>query len=134
MGDLDAIVRANYACNRAGIDTISMGSTIACAMELTELGVLEGGPRFGDGEALLRLVAETAERHDKKPGHWRGSSRFARRYGHPELSMSVKSLEMPAYDPRAMSGQGLAFATSNRGACHLRAQTCWARKSWACPR
>ena len=121
IGDLETIVQANYLCNRAGMDTITMGSTIACAMELTEEGILHDGPRFGDGAALLRLVAETAERRDLGDELAEGSARFARRYGRPELSMSVKALELPAYDPRGMTGQGLAFATSNRGGCHLRA-------------
>jgi len=108
VGDLGAIVEANQACNRLGLDTITMGATIACAMELAELGTLPGGPRFGDAAALLPLIEATA-------------ARLAARYGRSELSMSVKRLELPAFDPRGMTGQGLAFATSNRGACHLRA-------------
>jgi aldehyde:ferredoxin oxidoreductase len=121
VGDLKAIVEAGYACNRGGIDTITMGSTIACAMELTEEGLLSGGPRFGDAAAVVALCEATArgEGLGEELGH--GSARLAARHGRPELSMSVKSLELPAYDPRGMTGQGLAFATSNRGACHLRA-------------
>jgi aldehyde:ferredoxin oxidoreductase len=121
VGDLGAILEANDACNRAGVDTISMGSTIACAMELTDLGLLPGGPRFGDAAAVLDLVQATASRCDLGDDLAEGSARFAARCRMPELSMSVKSLEMPAYDPRGMTAQGLAFATSNRGACHLRA-------------
>jgi aldehyde:ferredoxin oxidoreductase len=119
VGDLGAIVEANQACNRLGLDTITMGATIACAMELAELGTLPaaalrrrrraGAADRGHGGA--QLGEELAE----------GSARFAARHGRPELSMSVKSLELPAYDPRGMTGQGLAFATSNRGGCHLRA-------------
>jgi aldehyde:ferredoxin oxidoreductase len=121
IGDLTAIVTATFACNRVGIDTITMGSTIACAMELAEDGLLPGGPRFGDAEALLELIGATAERRGLGDELAEGSRRFAARYGRPELAMHVKSLELPAYDPRGMTGQGLAFATSNRGACHVRA-------------
>ena len=121
IGDLAVIVAANQACNRAGLDTITMGATIACAMELAELGLLPGGPRFGEAAALLELIAATAARRGLGAELARGSARLAARYGRPELSMSVKSLELPAFDPRGMTGQGLAFATSNRGACHLRA-------------
>ena len=90
-------------------------------MELGELGALDGGPRFGDGAALAPLVADIAARHGLGAELADGSRRFAARYGHADLSMSVKSLELPAYDPRGMKAQGLAFATSNRGGCHLRA-------------
>jgi aldehyde:ferredoxin oxidoreductase len=121
VGDLTAIVQANYACNRAGMDTITMGSTIACAMELTDLGLLSGGPRFGDARAIIALAEATAAGEGLGAELGLGSARFAALHGHPELSMSVKQLEMPAYDPRGMKAQGLAYATSNRGGCHLRA-------------
>jgi len=121
VADLTAVVQANYACNRAGMDTITMGSTIACAMELTEEGLLPGGPRFGDAAAVVRLAEATAAGEGLGAELAEGSARFAARHGRPELSMSVKSLELPAYDPRGMKAQGLAFATSNRGGCHLRA-------------
>jgi aldehyde:ferredoxin oxidoreductase len=121
VNDLTAIVQANYACNRAGMDTITMGSTIACAMELTEDGLLDGGPRFGDARAVIALAEATATGEGLGAELGMGSARFAAAHGRPELSMSVKSLELPAYDPRGMKAQGLAFATSNRGGCHLRA-------------
>ncbi len=121
VNDLTAIVQANYACNRAGMDTITMGSTIACAMELTEDGLLDGGPRFGDARAVIALAEATATGEGLGAELGLGSARFAAEHGRPELSMSVKSLELPAYDPRGMKAQGLAFATSNRGGCHLRA-------------
>ncbi|MFA4965780.1 MAG: aldehyde ferredoxin oxidoreductase family protein, partial [Thermoleophilia bacterium] len=121
VGDLTAIVQANYACNRAGMDTITMGSTIACAMELTEEGLLPGGPRFGDAAAVVALAEATAAGQGLGEELAEGSARFAARHGRPELSMSVKGMEMPAYDPRGMKAQGLAYATSNRGGCHLRA-------------
>ena len=121
VSDLTAIVRANYACNRAGMDTITMGVTIACAMELTDLGLLPDGPRFGDARAIIALAEATAAGEGLGAELGLGSARFAALHGRPELSMSVKQLEMPAYDPRGMKAQGLAYATSNRGGCHLRA-------------
>jgi len=121
VADLTAIVQANYACNRAGMDTITMGVTIACAMDLAEEGRLPGGPRFGDARAIIALAEATATGEGLGAELGLGSARFAALHGRPELSMSVKALEMPAYDPRGMKAQGLAYATSNRGGCHLRA-------------
>jgi aldehyde:ferredoxin oxidoreductase len=121
VADLAAVLDANAVCNKAGVDVITMGATIACAMELTEVGALRGGPRFGDPAALSDLVRATSRRSGLGDELAEGSARFAARHGMPELSMSVKGLEMPAFDPRGMTGQGLAYATSNRGACHVRA-------------
>ena len=121
VADLTAIVQAGYACNRAGMDTITMGATIACAMELTEEGLLAGGPRFGDARAVVEMTQATAAGEGLGEELGQGSARLAARYGRHELSMSVKGLELPAYDPRGMKGQGLAYATSSRGGCHLRA-------------
>lgn len=119
VADLTAIIQANYACNRAGMDAITMGSTIACAMELTELGLLPDGPRFGDARAIIELAEATAVGEGLGAELGLGSARFAALRGRPELSMSVKALELPAYDPRGMKAQGLAYATSSRGGCHL---------------
>lgn len=118
--DLETIQEANRRCAEFGLDTISLGATIACAMELGEAGALGRALRFGDGVRLLELVLEAGEGRGFGAELADGSARFAARYGHPELAMHVKGLELPAYDPRGMHGQGLAYATSNRGACHLR--------------
>ncbi len=121
IADLETIVRANYLCNELGLDTISVGATIACAMELSEQGLLSGGPVFGDATQLLPLVRATAYREGLGDELAEGSARLAARHGAPQLAMQVKGMEIPAYDPRAMQSQGLAYATSNRGGCHLRA-------------
>jgi len=118
--DLEAIIEANALCNDLGIDTISAGSTIACAMELTEKGYIDSDLRFGRADLFNRTLEDMAYRRDLGNDLADGSLRMATKYGHPELSMSVKGLEMPAYDPRGMQGQGLLYATSNRGACHMR--------------
>ena len=118
IDDLDAITEANYLCNDLGLDTISMGNTIGCAMELAEKGWLEIDLGFGQADKLLGLIRDTAYRRGIGVEMAEGSYRMAEKHDAPQLSMSVKKLEMPAYDPRGMQGQGLVFATGNRGACH----------------
>ncbi len=120
IDDLAAIIEANSLCNDLGLDTISAGSTIACAMELTEKGYLDSDLRFGRADLLAPTLEDMAYRRGLGAELADGSLRLATKYGHPELSMSVKGLEMPAYDPRGMQGQGLLYATSNRGGCHMR--------------
>jgi aldehyde:ferredoxin oxidoreductase len=118
IDDLDTITEANFLANDLGLDTISMGNTLGCAMELAERGLLETDLSFGQAGALLDLIQDTAHRKGLGDELAEGSYRLAEKYGAPELSMSVKKLEMPAYDPRGMQGQGLVYATGNRGACH----------------
>ncbi len=121
VNDLEAATHANYACNRLGLDTISTGGTIGCAMELSELGLLPEKVRWGDAARVVSLVEEIACRRGLGAELAQGSRRLAERYGRPELAMQVKGLELPAYDPRGAQGQALAYATSNRGGCHMRA-------------
>jgi len=123
--ELDAICKANFICNDLGMDPITMGSTIACAMELYNMGVLTekevGGKLFfGDAEQMVELTRKTGYKEGFGSLLAEGSYRMAAKYGHPELSMTVKKQEMPAYDGRAMQGIGLEYATSNRGGCHVR--------------
>lgn len=118
VGDLDAVTEANYLCNDLGLDTISMGNTIGCAMELAEKGHIDNDLRFGDASKFQELISDTAYRRGLGDELAEGSYRLAEKHGAPELSMTVKKLELPAYDPRGMQGQGLVYATSNRGACH----------------
>ena len=118
--DLEAITDANYLCNRLGLDTISTGVTIGCSMEMTQRGILDGGVRFGDAKSLLTTIEDIAYRRHQGDAMAEGSRRFAEKYGNPEYAMQVKGMELPAYEPRAMGVQGLAFVTSNRGGCHLR--------------
>jgi aldehyde:ferredoxin oxidoreductase len=120
IDDLAAIIEANARCNDLGLDTISTGSTIGCAMELAELGHVDSELRFGRADLLAPTIEDIAYRRGLGEELAEGSRRFAAGHGAPELSMSVKGLEMPAYDPRGMQGQGLLYATSNRGACHMR--------------
>jgi aldehyde:ferredoxin oxidoreductase len=128
VGDLEALQYANLLCNEHGMDPISFGATVGAAMELYDLGILSKeqiglDASFGSAEALCKLVEMTAhgEGFGKELGM--GSGRLCAKYGRPELSMSVKNQEFPAYDSRGIQGMGLAYATSNRGACHLRGYT-----------
>lgn len=123
--NLAAICKANFICNELGIDPITMGSTIACAMELYDKGILtreELGQDlpFGDEDAIVDFTRMTGLREGFGDKMALGSYRMAEMYGHPELSMSVKKQEMPAYDGRGVQGMGLEYATSNRGGCHVR--------------
>lgn len=119
VSDMPSIIRANNLCNELGLDTISTGVTIACAMELSGRGYLPYTIRWGDGAAVVNLVRMIAYRAGIGDELAEGSFRFSARYGHPEISMSAKKLELPAYDPRGLQGQGLEYATSVRGACHV---------------
>jgi aldehyde:ferredoxin oxidoreductase len=128
IDDLDAILKSNTLCNDLGMDPISLGATIAAAMELYEKGVLTddqtGMPLpFGSGEALVALTEAAALRRGFGNELAEGSKRMCEKFGEPDAFMGVKGQEFPAYDPRAIQGMGLGYATSNRGACHLRAYT-----------
>jgi aldehyde:ferredoxin oxidoreductase len=118
--DLEAIADANYLCNRLGLDTISTGVTIGCAMELEKRGIADEGVRFGDAKSMLKAVGDIAYRRNHGDALAEGSRRMAEKHGAKEFAMQAKSMEFPAYEPRAMGVQGLSFATSNRGGCHLR--------------
>jgi len=125
--DYDAIHEANDLCNKLGLDTISVGATIAAGMELVQRGYikpeeLEGTPlEFGNAQGMVEWVRKIGYGEGLGAKMAMGSYRFADSYGAPELSMSVKKQELPAYDPRGVQGQALAYATSNRGGCHVRA-------------
>ncbi|MBC8385941.1 MAG: aldehyde ferredoxin oxidoreductase family protein [Candidatus Cloacimonetes bacterium] len=121
VNDLQKATEANYACNELGLDTISTGSTIGCAMELSEKGVFPEVLNWGDSDKLVQLVHDIAYQKGIGKDLGLGSKRLSEKYGKPELSMQVKGLEIPAYDPRGAQGQALAYATSNRGGCHMRA-------------
>ena len=128
VNDLEALQYANTICNEQGMDPITFGATIGAVMELYEMGVITKDmlgleAPFGSAQALCELVDMTANGTGFGKEIAQGSKRLTAKYGHPELSMSVKGQEFPAYDGRGIQGMGLAYATSNRGACHLRGYT-----------
>jgi aldehyde:ferredoxin oxidoreductase len=129
VDDLDALTFANFICNEQGFDPISFGATVGAAMEMYEDGVITdketGGIdlKFGSAKALTDLAELTGKGEGFGAEIGLGSKLLCDKYGKPELSMSVKGQEFPAYDSRGIQGMGLTYATSNRGACHLRSYT-----------
>ncbi len=125
IDDLPAILKANYLCNELGMDTITMGATIACAMELVEKGYLPQDQvgrslKWGDADALVELTQMTGMREGFGDQLAQGSYRLADRYGHPELAPVSKKQEFPGYEPRGSQAMGLAYATSPIGGSHMR--------------
>jgi aldehyde:ferredoxin oxidoreductase len=125
--DIEAATYANMLCNEHGMDPISFGVTVSAAMELYETGAITNEQTdglkvtFGNAEALCKLVELTGAGEGFGKDIGLGAKRLCDKYGHPEFAIVVKGQEFPGYDTRAMQGMGLAYATSNRGACHMRA-------------
>ena len=111
--DAESIVKANVLCNNFGMDTITAASTFAA------YGEARG--TFLTGDEILDMLKKTAYREGEGDKIAEGSKRLCESLGKPQFSMSVKGLELPAYDPRGSYGIALAYATSTRGGCHLRA-------------
>jgi aldehyde:ferredoxin oxidoreductase len=125
--DIPAIIHAEYLCDLYGLDAISTGNVIGFLMECMEKEVLEepdiGFPlRFGDDEGIIRMIHLIGQRQGSAFLWGEGVKRIAEEIGGDSESFAihVKGLEMPAYDPRGSTGIALAYATSDRGACHLR--------------
>jgi aldehyde:ferredoxin oxidoreductase len=128
VDDLDAINYVNFLCNEQSMDPISLGVSIAAAMELFEEGAMTLAHTdgleltFGNAEALVSVAELTAFGEGIGADIGLGAARLCAKYGRPELSMTIKGQEFPGYDPRALKGMALAYATSNRGCCHMRAR------------
>ena len=129
VDDIDALTFAGFLMNEHGMDPISFGVTLAAAMELFELGIItlpdtDGVDlSFGSARALVIMSEKTGKQQGFGKMLGLGSKRLCAHYGRPELSMSVKGQEFAGYDSRALQGMGLGYATSNRGACHLKHDT-----------
>ena len=127
INDMEQVMRFNRLCDDLGLDTMSAGGTIGLAMELSESGVHDFGLKFGQAEEYLKVITEIANLSTPRGQDLAlGAAKLADKYGAPEKAAHSKGLEMPAYDPRGSYGMGLAYATSERGACHLRAFTIFA--------
>ncbi len=127
INDMEQVMRFNRLCDDLGLDTMSAGGTIGLAMDLSESGVRDFGLKFGQAEDYLNVIAEIANLSTPRGQDLAlGAAKLADKYGVPEKAAHSKGLEMPAYDPRGSYGMGLAYATSERGACHLRAFTIFA--------
>ena len=126
--DYDAINECNMICNEYGLDTISAGATIAAAMELYEKGYIKDEEiladglslKWGDKNAVVGWTKKMALREGFGDKLAEGSYRLAESYGAPEISMTVKKQELPAYDPRGVQGHGITYAVNNRGGCHIK--------------
>jgi len=125
MDDIPTVAKLIDQCNDYGMDTIELGNTYSVYMEASERGFVTDGEHlaWGDGAAMVALAPKIALREGIGAILAEGTERVAKHYGHPEISMTVKGQAIPAYDPRGLKGMGIAYATSNRGACHLRAYT-----------
>ena len=129
VDDIDACTFAGFMMNEHGMDPISFGVTLAAAMELYEMGVITKEDtdgvelNFGNAEALSIMAEKTGKYEGFGQVLGLGSKRLCEQYGHPELFMGVKGQEFAGYDSRALQGMGLGYATSNRGACHLKHDT-----------
>jgi len=126
VDDIDALTFAGYMMNEHGMDPISFGVTLAAAMELYDLGLIDKQTTdgieltFGNAEALTVFAEKTGKQEGFGKELGLGAKRLCEKYGRPDLSMTVKGQEFAGYDSRALQGMGLGYATSNRGACHLK--------------
>ncbi len=127
IDDLDSVVRANELANRFGLDTISLGNTIAFAIEAFERGLIDERQtngvrlRWGDPDGLLALIERIARREGIGELLADGSRAAARKIGNgaEALTVEVKGLELPMHDARAFWSSALNYACGSRGACHL---------------
>jgi len=119
--DINAVAYIIDRANDWGYDAIEIGTVLAMYMEYTQLGHANGdGLAWGDTMGMLELGRKIAFREGIGDILAEGTGPAAAKLGHPELAMAVKGQGIPAYDPRGLKGMGLGYATSNRGACHLR--------------
>ena len=117
--DLEKVIKWNHELDEWGLDTISCANTIAYAMEANEKGIWKNGLEFGKTEGLCQVFEDIALRRGLGDELAQGSRRLSEKYGGKEFAMQVKGLELAAYEPRRAVGQGLGYAVSNRGGCHL---------------
>lgn len=123
-GDTAAVGYLIYLCNLLGVDTIEAGVLLSMAMDASERGLLAEKVPWGDADKQIELLQRVARRQDEVANILaEGPARAAATLGDPQMSMTVKGQAMPAYDPRGLQGMGIGYATSNRGACHLRGYT-----------
>ncbi len=121
--DINSVAKMIDMCNDFGMDPIELGNVFSMYMECSEKEYTNGSDMlaWGDYENMVAMTEKLAMRDGVGDILAGGAHRAAEAFGHAELSMDVKGQTIPAYDPRGMKGMGLGYATSNRGACHLRA-------------
>ncbi|MGA1846750.1 aldehyde ferredoxin oxidoreductase family protein [Deferribacter abyssi] len=111
----------NFLCSKMGLDTISLGGTLAWAMEANEKGIFKSNLNFGKHDNIADIIFKIAHRIEIGNELAEGVKRVADKYGGKEFAIHIKGLEISGYDPRAAFGQALSFSTANRGGCHLSA-------------
>lgn len=122
-GNADSIAYLIGLCNDLGMDTIELGNAFSTAMEAAEKGLLSEELNWGDHAKMVKLTTDIAMRQGLGDTLAEGPARAAEKFGDANLANVVKGQSIPAYDPRGLKGMGIGYATSNRGACHLRAYT-----------
>ena len=117
-----AVAQMIFLSNKYGFDAIEIGDVLSCYMEISERGLTngDGGLQWGDYMGMVAMTEKVAYRQGIGDVMANGTEALAKHFGVPELAMTVKGQGIPAYDPRGLKGMGLGYATSNRGACHLR--------------
>lgn len=119
--DPEAILKFNQVADDMGLDTISAGDTIIWAMEMTEKGIHDFGIKFGDSAKMLEILQQMARREGVGAHLACGVRDASKKFGGEDFAMHVKGLEYPQYEPRGSWGMSMAYAVSDRGACHMRA-------------
>ncbi|MCF8089435.1 MAG: putrescine aminotransferase [Desulfotignum sp.] len=124
INDLESVMKFNRLCDDYGLDTMSTGAIIGLAMDLTESGKCDLGVTFGNTEQYIALIEEIATLSTPRAKQMAiGAGKLAAKYNAADMAAHSKNLEMPGYDPRGNYGMALGYATSERGACHLRSYT-----------
>ena len=121
--DVGVVAKVIDQCNDYGMDAIEIGNVLSMYMEASEQGYTDTPLEWGDGAGMVRTAELIAMRDGVGATLGDGTARAAAAWGHPEIAMAVKGQAVAAYDPRALKGEGIGYATSNRGACHLRGYT-----------
>jgi aldehyde:ferredoxin oxidoreductase len=123
IDDLNVIARWNEKLHRLGMDTITTGNVIGFVMELNERGMLDANLSFASPDGIDQMIEDIAQRRGLGKDLAEGVRSLSEKYGGRDFAIQVKGLEMPAYDPRGCTGQGLGYATANHGATHLSGST-----------
>ena len=117
--NLELVCRWNYELDELGLDTIACANTISYAMEANEKGLWDNGLEFGKTDNISQVIEDIAFRRGVGDELANGSKRLSEKYGGKEFAIQSKGMELAAYEPRRAVGQGLGYAVSNRGGCHL---------------
>ncbi|WP_121744361.1 aldehyde ferredoxin oxidoreductase family protein [Natronorubrum halophilum] len=123
IDDFDAVAALGATCDRLGIDVITAGNAVAWAVRASQEGLLERALSFGDDEAARELIQQIATRETSLGDALAdGIEAAAAAFGDEDLIPMVKGMDCSSYDPRGAETMALAYATSDRGACHRRAR------------